>query len=96
MNLWIEMAQKQIQWFHGDNKSFMKGLPGCGVPKQALLGCYGIFVKRGKIPKIEDLPEDQKKSLKSFAIEIADGRLKKVDDLIDLCRCLLAFEYLLN
>lgn len=74
----------------------MIALPGCDVPKQVLMGCYRIFTKRGKIPQIEDLPEDQKKSLKAFAIEIADGRLKKIEDLVDLCRCLLAFEYLLN
>lgn len=95
MNLWIEMGKMLAQSFEKDNVSFMKALPMCDVPKKALLGCYNIFLSN-KMPRIEDLPDEQKASLKSLAIEISDNRLKKVEELIDLCRCLFALEYLLN
>lgn len=96
MKLWIELGKRQAEAFQKDNIDFMKALPMCLIPKKILLGCYGVFNNMGKIQKIEELPEDQKAGLKSFSIEISDGRLKKVEELIDLCRCLFVLEYLLT
>lgn len=50
----------------------------CSVTRKAFLVVYKLF------PKIEDLPEGEKKDLKDFVIKNFPG--KSVEELVDNCR----------
>ena len=97
-NDWIELGKKQATSFINarDNLSHLKTIAVLQGPKKIFLICYCIFWRSKKIIKIEEMTVEEKQKTWEMAKEIADGRLKTIEEMKDLCRCLIALEYILS
>lgn len=98
MNEWIKIGMKMLNDFNNakDQTEYFKCLAVLSVPKQNILLCHNILVRSGKIPLIENLPLVDREKMWEMAKELADGRLKTIEEMKNFCRCLLTFEYLMS
>jgi hypothetical protein len=94
----IDLGKKTAKDFLNakDQVAYLKAVAVLDVPKKNLLSCYYIFCRDKSIPLIEDLSDDDKQKTWETAKEIADGRVATVEEMKDLCRCLVALEFLLT
>lgn len=96
MSLYLDLGKMYAEDFEKDNIMFMSGLIGIERAQDILCGCYHFLCSVNKLTDLELLPIEGKKIIWETAKEMADGRLKNNDQMIKLCKCLYALEYLLN
>jgi len=96
-NTWMGLCMKYRSDFENqkDQVVWLKAIASSSVARSIMLMSYNFLVYKKVITIMEDLPVDQKENIWETAKDIADGKLMK-NELIDFCRCLYGFEYVLN
>jgi len=91
----LDLARKQVDLFQNDNVGWMETLITSDCIKSIMELGYKILVRDGKITAIEKMDQAEKESLWNSAGEFAKGRLGR-EDLVRVCRGLVALEYFLT
>lgn len=94
----IDVGKKMALDFANSKNQFeyLKALAVLSVPKKNLLSCYRNFCRDKKVQPIEELDTAGKQKTWETSKEIACGRLKTIEEIKDLCRCLITLEYFLT
>jgi hypothetical protein len=97
MAMWMDLCKKYRIDFEkqADQPAWLRGVIGVPVARYIMLRCYNYLISNKTITPMEQLPVDEKNNIWETAKDIANGKLTK-NELIDFCRCLYAFEYILN
>jgi len=91
----LDAGYKQAAMCNNDSVTYINCLVACVGIRQFMLHIYNGLVGSKRIPKIENLPVEEKNSLWEQTKEFANNTLN-LPETIKLSKCLYALEYLLN
>lgn len=95
INPWMETAKKQVELFQNDNVAWMNVFITSEAIKTIMETAYRVLTREKKVVEIENMAQSDKKTLWETANDFAKGKLAK-DELIRVCKGLVALEYLLQ
>ena len=92
---YITLGYKQAAICAENPEVYINCLVKFGSQRSVLMTVYGVLVQEGRLPRIEDLPEEKKRYWWTEARRDAGGLLPK-DKLTLFAKCLYCLDYLIQ